>query len=223
MSQTISRTTDAQIHKNVLDELTFEPSIDASNIGVAVNEGVVTLTGSVTNFSEKWAAEHVIKRVHGVKGVAEEITVNLFPGQALTDSDIALAARRALEWDSNVPEERVQIQVEAGWVTLEGELDWHFQRQAAHDAVARLRGVKRISNQIVLKPRASQGDIRAQIESTFKRSAVLDASHVRIEVDGGNITLHGRLPTWAERDAATRAAWNAPGVASVSNRIIVGV
>ena len=218
-----THTTDAQIHKNVLDELTFEPSIDASNIGLAVNEGIVTLTGSVTNFSEKWAAEYVVKRVHGVKGVAEEITVNLFPGQAITDSEIALAARRALEWDSNVPEDRVQIQVETGWVTLEGELDWQFQRQAAHDVVAHLQGVKGVSNDINIRPSVGAMDVHAKIESALKRSAELDSKNVTVEIEGNSVTLRGKLHTWAERDAAARAAWNASGVQMVSNQILVSM
>ncbi len=214
--------TDAQLHKDVVDELEFEPSLDAGKIAVAVADGIVTLSGSVTNYFEKWAAESAVKRVQGVEGVAEELTVNPFPSPEHTDTDIAEAARRALDWDAVVSEKRILIEVERGWVTLEGQLDWHYQQQRAHDAVAHLRGVKGVRNLITLKSHITPDDVRARIESAFERNANLDASRVRVEVDGGRITLRGNLPTWAERDSATRAAWNAVGVTSVTNQIVVG-
>lgn len=213
---------DAQLHKDVVDELEFEPSLDAGKIAVAVAEGIVTLSGSVTNYFEKWAAESAVKRVQGVEGVAEELTVNPFPSPERTDTDIAEAARRALDWDAVVSEKHIRIEVERGWVRLEGQLDWHYERQHAHDAVAHLRGVKGVRNLITLKPLVTSEDVRARIESAFERNANLDASRVRVEVDGSNITLRGHLPTWAERDSATRAAWNVGGVTSVTNQIVVG-
>ncbi len=214
--------TDAQVHKDILDELEYEPSVDAGKITVAVTEGIVTLSGSVTNYFEKWAAESAVKRVQGVEGVAEELTVNPLPGQEYTDTDITEAAQRALDWDAVVSEKHILIEVERGWVTLEGQLDWHYQRQRAHDALAHLRGVKGVRNLITFKPHVTPTDVRAKIESAFERHADLDASRVRVEVDGGRITLRGNLPTWAEHDSATRAAWNLGGVTSVTNQIVVG-
>ncbi|AZI44190.1 BON domain-containing protein [Deinococcus psychrotolerans] len=214
---------DIVLQENVLAELLFEPSLDAAQITATVKNGIVTLSGSVANFPEKWAAERAVKRVLGVKGVAEELTVNFNfrPGTRYSDEDIAGAARRTLEWSANVPEKSVQIRVEDGWVTLEGTVDWQFQRQNAYTVVAHLLGVKGVSNLITLTPRVASADVRSNIEAAFKRSSDLES--VQVEIEGSKITLRGTLPNWTEIDAAGLAAWNAAGVTTVNNQIHIGL
>jgi osmotically-inducible protein OsmY len=214
--------TDVQLHKNVVDELEFEPCLDASKVAVTVKNGVVTLSGSVPNYTTKWAAEKAVKRIHGVMGVAEELTVRSYPDLRHTDRDVAEAARQALEWNVATAEKNIQIKVESGWVTFEGEVEWQHQRQSAHDAVAHLLGVKGVINLLTLRPGVSTDDIHARIEEAFKRATRLDASHVQVEADGGSVTLRGHLRSWDEIDAASLAAWNAPGVTSVNNQISIG-
>ena len=217
----MSSRSDAQIHKDVVDELAFEPSVDTSKIAVAVSDGIVTLSGSVPNFFEKWRSESAVKRVSGVQGVAEELIVSLFPNMEQSQTEIASAAARALEWDSAIPQKRIEAKVENGWITLTGKLEWQYQSQRAHDDVAHLRGVKGVTNLIAVTPLVSPVDIRARISGAFERSAELDAARVRIEVSGGHVILRGSLSTWGERDAATKAAWNASGVTGVTNEIVV--
>lgn len=214
---------DALLKENVMAELLFEPSLDAANVSATVKNGIVTLSGSVSNFPEKWAAESAVKRVFGVEGVAEELVVTTLADVQHNDADIAGAARRALEWSATVPEKSVQIRVEAGWITLGGVVDWQFQRQDAHTLVARLLGVKGVSNLITLRPHVTPADIHTQIEAAFKRSGGLDAGRVRVEVTGGAVTLRGDLPNWNEIGAAGLAAWNAVGVVSVNNQISIGL
>lgn len=214
---------DALLKENVMAELLFEPSLDAANVGATVKNGIVTLSGSVSNFPEKWAAERAVKRVFGVEGVAEELTVDFMSSARHSDEDIAAAARRALEWSATVPEKSVQIRVEKGWVTLEGVVEWQFQRQDAHNVVAHLLGVKGVSNMITLRPQTTSADVHTNIEAAFKRSGQLDADRVRVEVAGGAVTLRGHLPTWNEIDAAGLAAWNAVGVTAVNNQINIGL
>lgn len=218
----MNKRTDIQVHKDVLDELGFDPSIDISQIAVAVSDGIVTLSGSVPNFYEKWNAERAVKRVVGVEGFAEELSVQPFPKTDQTDSDIAAAARHAIKWGVAVPEEHIQIKVEHGMVTLEGQVDWHYQKQNLYNAVHYLRGVKGVINLISLKPPLSSADIGEKIEAAFKRSAELDAAHIHVITNGGNVTLRGKLPTWSERESASRVAWNAGGVIAVNNEITVG-
>ena len=213
--------TDAQLHKNVVDELAFEPCLDASKVAVAVKDGVVTLVGSVPNYTAKWATEQAVKRVHGVLGVAEELTVRSYPDSQHTDRDVAEAARQALEWNVATAEKNIQIKVENGWVTLEGQVEWQYQCRSAHDAVAHLLGVKGMINLLTLSHRASPADVHARIEEAFKRATSLDASHVQVEADGGSVTLRGQLPSWDEIDAASLAAWNVAGVTSVNNQISI--
>ena len=217
----MSSRTDAQIHKDVVDELAFEPSIDTSRIAVAVADGIVTLSGIVPSYWEKWSAETAVKRVGGVQGFAEELTVHMLPSTQQTETDLATTVRNALEWDALIPQNRVQAKVEDGWITLEGKLEWQYQRQRAHDSVANLRGVKGVTNLIALTPVVQSADIRAKVVSALERSADLDASKVQVEVSAGSVTLRGHLPTWAERDTAGLAAWSAAGVNNVSNDIVV--
>lgn len=212
---------DAQLHTNVTDELLFEPSLDASDVTVNVHGGIVTLSGSVPSYPEKWAAETAVKRVRGVQGVAEGLAVNFMGAAPRSDTDIAGAARRALEWSALVPEQDLQVQVEKGWITLDGQVDWQTQRQAAHDLVAHLLGVKGVSNMITLRPHVKTTDIHTLIEAAFRRSGELDARQVQVDVSGGTVTLRGALPTWMEIGAAGLAAWNAPGVSAVDNQITI--
>ncbi|MFT2720444.1 BON domain-containing protein [Deinococcus sp. A31D244] len=214
--------TDAQLQTNVTDELRFEPSLNAQNITSSVRNGVVTLMGTVANYPEKWAAERAIKRVLGVRGVAEELTVHFTPDITFSDAEIAGAARRALEWSAAIPEKDIQIRVEKAWITLEGTVDWQTQRQNAHDLVSNLLGVKGVSNMITLRPHASLTVIHSGIEAAFKRSSELEASRVQVEVNGGHVTLRGTLPTWTEINAAALAAWNAAGVTEVDNQVHIG-
>jgi osmotically-inducible protein OsmY len=223
MSLKTDQQADVKLHRSIVEELAFEPTIDSSQIHVAVRDGIVTLSGNVPNYFDKWSAESTVKRVQGVAGVVEELKVDLFPGMEKTDTDIAEAVRRALEWNVVVAHKQIKFLVEDGWITLEGELEWNYQRQSAFDAVAHLSGVQGVRNLMTLEAHPSSDTILQHLEAAFRRSAELDAHRVHIDLDGGNVTLSGSLPTWAERDAASRAAWSTSGVASVDNKIIVGI
>ena len=214
--------TDKLLRTDVQDELEWEPSIsDAETIGVAVEDGIVTLTGSVKSFSEKWAAENAAERVSGVKAVSDDLEVHLASDYSRTDTDIARAAVDALRWNVNVPTDRVKVTVEKGFVTLKGDVDYRFQKEAAADAVRHLTGVTGLLNQIDVKPSASAGAIKDQIEKAFKRSAEFDATQISVRVSGGKVTLSGRVSTWLERDDAEDAAWRAPGVFDVENDLTI--
>jgi len=213
--------TDTDLRQDIIDELVWEPSIDAAAIGVAVEDGVVTLSGHVPSYAEKWAAEHVAKRVAGVRAVADDIMVRL-PGMSVrSDSDIARAALNALEWDVWVPEARVTVTVSDGWITLEGTVDTQHQRLAAQRAVRALTGVKGVTNLITVTPTVQPADVTTKITGAFQRSAVLDARQIQVETHGAKVVLRGNVRTWAERTTAERAAWAAPGVAEVDNQIAV--
>jgi osmotically-inducible protein OsmY len=212
---------DVALRRDVLDELEWEPSLDAAEIGVTAREGVVTLTGAVKSYTEKITAERVTKRVQGVKGIANDIEVRL-PGTAeRTDSDIARAAVDALTWKSSVPADRVRVLVKNGWVTLEGQVDWQYQKDAAFGAVDHLVGVKGVTNMIALRPRVSATEVKSRIEAAFRRSAELDAQKVRVEIRDGKVTLRGDVRSWSERHEAERTAWAAPGVTQVENLIAI--
>jgi osmotically-inducible protein OsmY len=213
---------DVQLRHDVLDELEWEPSLDAAEIGVTAREGVVTLTGAVPSYTEKITAERVTKRIQGVKGIANDIEVRL-PGTAeRTDSDIARAAVEALTWKSSVPANRIKVLVKNGWVTLEGQVDWQYQKDAAFAAVDHLVGVKGVTNTILLKkPRVSATEVKTRIEAAFRRSAELDAQKVRVETRDGKVILRGDVHSWSERQEAERTAWAAPGVTQVENLIAI--
>src|SRR6202048_2250491 len=213
--------TDAEIRKNVEAELSFEPSINASEIGVAVKDGIVTLTGRVDSYWEKIAAEEAAARVSGVKAVANELEVRLPFSNERTDEDIARAAVNRLEWTIPVPKDRIKVKVSKGWVTLEGEVDWQFQKKAAEDAVRSLVGIKGVINHIEVKERPSTAEVKAKIEEALKRSAEGDASSITGATEGARVILKGTVRSWFEREEAERAAWRAPGVRSVDNRIVV--
>ncbi len=212
---------DSEIRRKVLAELDWDPSIDASAVGVAVKDGVVTLTGSIANYWQKKEVECVVKRVTGVKAVAEDLTIKL-PGTAQrSDADIAQSVVSGLRFNVAVPLNCVQVMVENGWVTLEGEVEWQYQKSAAENAVKYLLGVKGVTNSVRIKPRASVADVKAKIESAFARRAQLDANQIKVEATDNRVTLRGSVHSWDEKEDAEEAAWAAPGVTKVENNVIV--
>ena len=215
---------DADVRREVETELKWEPSVtNGTAIGVGVQNGVTTLSGYVGSYAEKWAAERAAERVSGVSAVVNKLEVHIPNTYVRTDEEIAAAAVNALRWNYSVPESRVNVAVEAGWVTLDGDVDWQYQRDAADSAVRYLTGVKGVSNLIAIKSPASQIVVRGDIEAALRRSAEIDARNVGVRVDGHTVTLTGTVKSYAERREAKRAAWAAPGVYSVDDRIAVSL
>ena len=214
-------TTDAQLQTSVLDELKWRPSVNAAHIGVTAKNGVVTLTGQVAHYAEKSAAEEAAKGVYGVKGLANDITVEMLGSLKRTDQDLAEAALNAIEWDYEVPNDKVKVVVKNGWVTLTGTLDWQYQKDAAARSVRNLMGVIALTNDIKIKPEAKGTDVKSKIEDAFRRNADLEARRINVSTDNGIVALTGSVASWAERDQAVWAAWSAPGVTTVKNEITI--
>jgi osmotically-inducible protein OsmY len=209
--------TDQEIQADVMAEFRWDPSVPATEIGVAVKDGVVSLTGTVDSYMKKWRAEEVAHRVTGVIAVANEIQVRSIGER--TDSDIAAAAVHALSWNSTIPEGKVHVTVDKGWITLKGDVEWQYQRQEAERAVRRLFGVRGVSNLITVKPGATPSDLKKKIENALVRNAQIDAERITVEVQGSKAILRGKVRSWAERQEAERVAWLAPGITSVDNQI----
>jgi osmotically-inducible protein OsmY len=213
--------TDAELQQDVMNELKWEPTVEAAEIVVTVKDGVVTLSGYVDSYVKKLVAERAAVRVFGVKAVVEELKVRLPGSQKRSDEDIARAVANVLEWNVLVPHNRVKVQVQDGLVTLSGEVDWWYQKNAAEEAVRYLMGVILFNNQITVKPAVKPLDVKDKIESAFRRNALLDARRVTVETRGGWVILSGSVRNWAERAEAQWTAWAAPGVSEVENNIII--
>jgi len=203
---------DLSLRNTIMEELEFHPEIDAANIGVAVDNGVVTLSGHVKSYAQKVSAEQTVKSIRGVRAVAEEIQVRLAKGAGMDDDTIANRALNIITWSSDIAEDAVKVIVQKGWITLEGEVDWQYQKETAERAVRKLSGVLGVNNQITLRARVDVVDIQQRIEEALKRNA---------EVDGDVVKLEGKVHLWRERQLAARAAWSVPGVRKVQDHLLI--
>ncbi|MDB5601197.1 MAG: hypothetical protein JWN71_3241 [Xanthobacteraceae bacterium] len=212
---------DKEIERDVKEELEWNPDLDATDIAVSVKQGVVTLAGFVKSYTDKYEAEAAAKRVAGVVGVANDIEVRLPSVDERPDPDIARNAVAAIKSQLPISSEHIKVIVKHGWVTLEGQVEWQYQKNTAETAVRRIKGVKGVSNMITLKPRIVPSEIRRKIQEAFKRNAEVDANRIDVETDGSEVVLKGTVRSWIEREEAERVAWSAPGVTKVEDRIVV--
>ena len=212
---------DHEIELDVKDELQWDPNLDATDIAVSVKKGVVTLAGFVRNYADKYEAESAAKRVAGVLGIANDIEVRIPSVDERPDPEIARDAVAAIKNQLPISSEHIKVIVKDGWVTLEGRVEWQYQRNTAETAVRRIKGVRSVSNLIQLKPRAQPSEIKRKIQDAFKRSAEVDANRITVEANGGEVVLKGTVRSWVEREEAERVAWAAPGVTKVEDRIVV--
>jgi osmotically-inducible protein OsmY len=211
--------TDSEIQKDIMEQLKWEPFLKASEIGVAVKNGVVTLSGQVDSFPKKLAAENAAKKIAGVKAIAEDIQIGVSPLYNRTDTEIAEAVLNAIKWHSAVREEKIKIKVENGIVKLEGEVEWEFQRQKIKTAVENISGVRTVLNLISIKPQTTPNDVERKISAAFHRSATIDSGKVKAEVLGNKVILRGKVRSFSEKEDAEAAAWAAPGVLSVESHL----
>ncbi|MBK5187385.1 MAG: BON domain-containing protein [Gemmatimonadaceae bacterium] len=214
---------DMELQKDVAEELKWDPRVTDDEIGISVRAGVVTLTGWVPNFAQKWAAVKAVERVVGVRAIAQELTVKMPQEHATSDTDLAHQVVNTLIWDIEVPHEKIKARVENGWVTLEGEVNWQFQRNSAERAVRYLRGVKGVSNMLTIKSQVSGIDVAEHIKDALRRSADADAKKIQVAAAGGTVTLTGTVRSWAERVDAERAAWGTTGVTAVDDRLAIAL
>lgn len=212
---------DKDIQKDITDELAWEPSLRNDDIAVGVREGVVTLGGFVDSYADKSKAERVAGRVKGVKAVADELEVKLPTSSERADPDLARAALDALQWNISVPHDRIRLKVEKGWLTLEGQVDWYYQKQAAERAVRYLRGVRGVFNLITLSAQTTPRDVKKRIKDALHRGVEFDAERITVEVQGSKVILEGTVRSYAEMKDVSRAARNAPGITEVDNRLVV--
>lgn len=209
------------LQQHVIDELEFDPAVNAAHIGVSVHGGIVTLTGHVETYTEKFAAERAARRVKGVDAVAQEIEVHLSDDKKTADDEIAARAVKMLQWDVAVPHDGIQVKVEHGIVTLTGTASWGFQRAEAEYDVRKLTGVKGVINAIAIQPKIEAASVRAKLTAALERNADVEAARITVEVQDGKIVLGGKVNSWSEREVAERAAWSVPGVTAVEDRIAI--
>lgn len=214
---------DKILRTRVEDELNWQPGIDATDIGVAVDDGIVTLTGHVPTYSQKVAVEQAVKALKGVRGIAEEIEVRPFPATGTDDEQVAKRVADMLDWNVSAPKAKIKVAVSKGYVTLTGEVEWNFQRLAAESGIRNLIGVRGLDNRITVKAHIQPSDIKQRIESALDRQAEVDADHIHVSVEGNNVRLDGKVRAWYERDIAERAAWAAPGVQRVDDHLMVSL
>jgi osmotically-inducible protein OsmY len=212
---------DIQIQNDVIEQLQWEPGLNAAEIGVAVKNGIVTLSGIVDTYSKKIAAEDAAKKIAGVKAIAEDIQVGVSPSFRKTDAEIAEVVVFALKWNTTIPDEKIKVRVEDGVVSLDGEVEWDYQRNAAVNAIEKVAGVRRINNYITIKPSLKPNNVKQKITAAFIRSATIDSGKIWVETDGSKVILNGTVRSFAEREDAEKAAWLAPGVTSVDNNLVM--